>query len=562
MVSSVNSQNYMYSPYYAYGYQINPYNPYAQVYYAPWTYQNVQMAPVLAQDTYTPQNQTLAPFQTIQTQKTNKAKLSMFFINDTHGHIDNMTNILGASKQFDKEVQNKGADAIKISAGDNYAGSDTKRNNLMIKFLEYIGVQASAVGNHEYDASTSTLCDIAKNSKIKFLAANVILPQGSSFYNNIQKSVIIEQNGNRYGIVGLTPIDLETVASQSKTLEGVKPNSLDETVRLAQTEIDKLRAQGVNKIIITSHLGIDKDKQIAPLLDGVDIIQGGHSHSLTPELKQGENIVLSKTGEPIVIVQAGENGKYAGVLDVEFDENGIITTASLDVNKAQLEKSPVLEAIKSNVLGPSPKVGELLEADPLPENRRITPCGWTGFICDGMRAELNTDIALVNFANTRKVPKLGSITERDISETTPMKNKLMISKMTEKEIVRVIKEAAKTSMTSPTGEPGLMQASGLTYTITKTGDLVELNFVDKHGNKTPIDTSNPSDTKFYTVAHDSFVCEERKKPEYPGMIISSRKNQEVQQFDYDKDKTLIDYIKKLPNKDTLKITDDGRIKII
>ncbi len=536
------------------GYVPETYNT-TQGYYNPY-----QMAPALVQDTFVSQAQTQNA--KIANAKTNKAKLSLFFVNDMHGHIDNMTNILGASKQFDKDVKLKGADAIKISAGDNYAGSDVKRNNLMVDFLEYIGIQASAVGNHEYDASTSTLCDTAKKSSVKFLAANVVPPQGSDFYNNVQKSIIIEQNGNQYGIVGLTPIDLETVASQSRALEGVKPNSLEETVRLAQIEIDKLRAQGVNKIILTSHLGIDKDKQIAPLLEGVDIIQGGHSHNLTPELKQGENIVASKTGEPIIIVQAGENGKYAGVLDVDFDENGIITAAALDISRAELEKSPVLESIKSEALGPSPKVGELMEVDPLPENRRTTPCAWTGFLCDAMRAELNTDIAFVNSGNTRKVPKPGIITERDISETTPMKNVLMISNMTEKEIVRVIKEAAKTSMQSKTGEPGLMQASGLTYTITSAGDLVELNFVDKQGNKTPIDVNNPSDTKFYTVAHDSFVCEEREEPEYPGMFISAHKNQEVKKFDFDKDKTLIDYIKKLPNKDGLKITDDGRIKII
>ncbi|MCX4275107.1 MAG: metallophosphoesterase [Candidatus Gastranaerophilales bacterium] len=330
MVNGVNyNQNYIYQQPPVYGYQSNPYmqgyytapnmqQPYnvPQVYQTQtlnttqgyYSYQNAQMAPALTKDTYTPQNQAQSSARILPA-KTNKAKLSLFFINDLHGHIDNMTNILGASKQFDKDAQRKGADTIKISAGDNYAGSDVKRNDLMIKFLEYIGVQASAVGNHEYDASTSTLCDTAKNSKIKFLAANVIQPQGSEFYNNIQKSIIIEQNGNRYGIVGLTPVDLETVASRSNALEGVKPNSLDETVRLAQAEIDKLRAQGVNKIILTSHLGIDKDKQIAPLLDGVDIIQGGHSHNLTPELKQDENIVLSKSGEPVIIVQAGENGK-------------------------------------------------------------------------------------------------------------------------------------------------------------------------------------------------------------------------------------------------------------
>ncbi len=76
------------------------------------------------------------------------------------------------------------------------------------------------------------------------------------------------------------------------------------------------------------------------MLDGVDIVQGGHSHNLTPELKEGENILKSKSGEPVILVQAGENGKYAGILDVNFDENGIITAATLDVKGAALEKKP------------------------------------------------------------------------------------------------------------------------------------------------------------------------------------------------------------------------------
>jgi len=498
----------------------------------------------------------------IQTPKTNKTKLSLFFINDMHGHFDNMSNILGASMQFDKETKGKKVDTLKLSAGDNYAGGDVKKNNLMMNFLDFIGIEASAVGNHEYDATTSELCNINKNSKVKFLAANAIVPEGNEFYNNVSKSAIIQKDGGTYGVVGLTPFDLETVASKKEALEGVKPFNLEESAKLVQAEVDKLRAQGINKIILLSHIGIDKDKQIIPMLDGVDIVQGGHSHNLTPELKDGENILRSKSGEPVVLVQAGENGKYAGVLNVDFDENGIITAASMDIKKSALEKSPVLEHIKSSILGKSPKIGFLLAVDPLPENRRITPCAWTNFLCDSMRAELNTDIAFVNAGNTRKVPKAGTVTERDMAESTPMKNKLMISNMTEKEIVRVIKEAAKTSLTHETGEPGLIHASGLTYKVTSDGDLLEMNFIDKNGNSTPIDINNPREDKFYTVAHDSFVAEPRENMEYPGMLVSSHKDQNVQTFNYDKDKTVTDYMKKLPNKNELEIRDDYRLQVI
>ncbi len=494
--------------------------------------------------------------------KTNKTKLSLFFINDMHGHFDNMSNILGASLQFDKDTKQKGVDTLKLSGGDNFTGGDVERNKLMMNFLDYIGIEASAVGNHEYDATTSEFYNIKNSAKVKFLAANAKTPEGSEYYNNIAKSAIIQKDGGTYGVVGLTPFDLETVASKKEALEGIKPFNLEESAKLVQTEIDKLRAQGINKIILLSHIGIDQDKKIIPMLDGVDIVQGGHSHNLTSELKNGENVLKSKSGEPVILVQAGENGKYAGILNVDFDENGIITAASMDIKNAALEKSPVLEHIKTSVLGESPKVAVLKGIDPTPENRRIVPCAWTNFLADSMRSELNTDVAFVNAANMRKVPKLGILTERDITETTPLKNTLMVSNMTEKEIVRVVKEAAKTSLSHTTGEPGIMHVSGLSYKATSDGDLLEMNFVDKNGNKTPIDINNPKEDKFYTVAHDTFVAEYRENMEYPGMLISGHKNQNVQQFNFDKDKTAADYIKKLSNKEELEIKDDHRIEII
>ncbi len=509
----------------------------------------------LRQDTFE------SPVAQAKTSKTKKTKLSLFSINDLHGHIDNMSNILGASKQFDKDAKSQNADTIKLSSGDNIAGGDIKRNNLMLQFLNYLGIDASAVGNHELDGTATSLYKISEGKNFKFLAANAKEPANSQFYNNIEKSTIIEKNGNKYGVIGLMPFDLETVAGKKEALEGIKPYDINDSAKIVQKEVDKLRAQGINKIILLSHIGIDNDKKIIPMLDGVDIVQSGHSHTFTPELKEGETILKSKSGEPVLLLQAGENGKYANILDAEFDENGIITSASIKTYQAELDKSPVLESIKTSALGESPKVGTIQTVDNFPENKRTIPCAWTNFLCDAMRAELNTDIAFVNAANTRKVPKPGILTKRDITETTPLENKIMVSKMTEKEIIRVIREAAKTSLTSETGEPGIMHVSGLTYKVNATGDLTEVNFIDKNGNKTPMDINNPSEDKVYTVAHDSFVAEDREKPEYPGMLLSARKYKDTKQFDFDKDKLAADYIEKMPSKDNLVITDDSRIQI-
>ena len=83
-----------------------------------------------------------------------------------------------------------------------------------------------------------------------------------------------------------------------------------------------------------------------------------------------------------------------------------------------------------------------------------------------------------------------------------------------------------------------------------------MNFVDKNGNKIPIDINNPSDSITYTAAYDDFVA--REDGEYPLM----KPRFEVQHFDFDKDDTAIRYISKLQNKDDLELIDDKRLEIL
>ena len=500
------------------------------------------------------------PNSSVPAASKNKTKLSIFYINDMHGNIDNMSGMIAASDKFDKTVQKEGVDALKISAGDNFSGGDDKKNKLLINLLSRMGIDASAVGNHEFDSTISKLYDFIYPDKTKFLAANAKVPNGNAFYNNIQKSIIEEVNGTKYGLIGLMPFDLVTVTgNDQKKLEGIEPETLEKSVELVNEEVKKLQSQGIDRIILVSHIGNDKDKQIAPLLHGVDIIVGGHSHTEVDGVKSNENLFYNADNDPIVIVQTGENAKNVGVLNVEFDQNGDITAADNNLIPTNQEKSPVLNYLKDATMGPSPKIGTVNEIEPLPVNRRTTPSPWTHFMCDAMRTETGADIAFINAANTRKVPKKGTLTERDIMESTPLKNTLLVKKMTEKEIVRAIKDSLQATFSNETGEPGILHVSGLTYVADDSGNLKELNFVDKEGNKTPIDINNPSD-KTYNVCYDSFVA---KGTEYPVFVPETMTHKTVDNtFDFDKDKLTIDYINKHPDKEQLSVKDDGRIKIL
>ena len=481
-------------------------------------------------------------------------RLKLFYTNDWHGQTDNMGGILGGSLQFDSSTKGQKLDTLKLVAGDSWSGANTKKNNLILNLMNYMGFDACTLGNHELDAGTQAMEQIVNNSSgTKFISSNLKKQDGSN-PKGVENSFIKEVNGNKYGIIGLSPLDLKTVVATEK-IPDINVHDLNQTIAAAQDEINKMKAQGVNKIIILSHVGKDLDIQLASQLDGVDIIVGGHSHDKIENIKEGQNLVRSKSGEPVVILQTGQNAQNYGILDAEFDINGILTRVSNSVIETNKSKNSIIENIKSKEVGVSPSVATIEAIDPLPENRRIAPSAWTAMMADSMREELGTDVAIINSANIRKVPQIGKLTVQDVEESAPMKNSLLKTQMSEDQIVSAIKNAAWRSFGATDGYPGLLQCSGIEYTIDTNGNLLSLSFIDKSGAKTPVDVNNPSKTKMYSVALDSFLANGK---EYPEMIPKGQ----VEKFEIDKDTTMINMLKKRADKDKLIIKDDGRLKIV
>lgn len=491
------------------------------------------------------------------TKPINPNRLSIYYFNDTHGNSDQMAGVINSAKQFKLDSMNKSSVNFIFSAGDNYSGGNVKKNSFIVDLMQNImGVEASAVGNHEIDAGSEGFVEATKGKNINFVATNVILDDNNPMKDVIKKSIIKEQKGIKYGIIGTMPIDFEK-CTKKEVQKDLRVMNLNDTIQSLQNEINNLKSQGIDKIILLAHTGYDVDKEIAKNLDGLDIIVGGHTHTVVEGAQHGENIVTSKSGEPVLIVQAGENGKFYGIIDAEFDENGVLKSVGNNIIESKTKsKSPVIEHIKSQKLGVSPKVGSISSIDPMPANRRIAHCPWTSTMADSMKNELGGDIALINSANIRKVPQRGILTETDIQESAPMKNNLIKTKVTQKQLVEAIKNSAKTTMDDAEGVPGLLHVSGLTYKIDDKGNLLELNYVAKDGKKTPIDINNPSENITYTAIYDSFIAQ--KDGEYPELFPQFS----VQKYDFDKDKTMIDYLSKLKNKDNIEITDDKRIEIV
>ena len=157
-----------------------------------------------------------------------------------------------------------------------------------------------------------------------------------------------------------------------------------------------------------------------------------------------------------------------------------------------------------------------------------------------MKNELNTDIALLNAANIRGHFSQGTVDTRLMADITPFKNIMVIAEVSEPELVNAIKVGIS-SFNNDGNKPGLLLTSGLNYVVSKKGELKEMHFIDKDGNKIPIDINSPNPNKTYRVAMDDFCATGGDnyfpKDENPKFI--------KQRFDFDKDFLTCEYLKKI-----------------
>ncbi len=427
---------------------------------------------------------------------------SIFYVNDYHGKPINIERTVTASKVFDStEAKDMGfpavqtVDKLKLSSGDFQLGEDLGVNRMAVAGMNLLGVTASAMGNHECDAYNK-LNQIIPDMRYKLLACNIKFKPENPLGKKVEKSFIQEVNGHKYGIIGAGPTDL-ALTSQHHISANFDISSINKSIVEVQKEVDKLRKQGVDKIILLSHVGYRYDKRIAQETEGIDIILSGHSHELLQGVKEGENLFYSKTGEPVVIIQAGRDGNYFGVLNVEFDEKGILKKIQNNVSKtADFERDTVATEIFNHIMGKPREVGYINSAPPPVENDCADPNPHANFFADRMKEALDTEIVLLCASTIRTHLMPGKIDSQLIEEISPFKNNLCIVDYSEKELVDALKYSAKSQILL-NNKPGIMHTSGLKYTMSKNGKLLSASFIEKDGSESPIDIKNPSTDVFY-----------------------------------------------------------------
>lgn len=485
-------------------------------------------------------------------------EMSIGYVNDTHGQSNNMMRILS------------GLDGdLKLSAGDNDIGDEKNKpiHNVTMKFLNLADIKATALGNHELDTTQADLIDSLKGFNGDVLAVNFrkelienqdendVTRLGRAHLENaLKNSKIVEVKGQKIGLVGASPMDMFERLTHPNYHTDCSVDSLEETIDDIQQEVDTLKEQGVNKIVLLSHLGHKRDTIVAQNTSGIDVIIGGHTHELVKDIIEGENLLYSKDGEPVIMTEAGRDGNYFGKLNLVFDKEGVITKAQNNIGETRLfHKNLIYKHIFDKILGEPEEVGFILQAPPPPTNlAQENP--HANFVCDAMREEMGADIGLWNNGGIRNFFHEGPIDSRDIKDIAPFLDRVSLAEVSEKTLVDMFKATVHTTYTSHGFKPGLLAVSGLEYTVNpKEAKLTEMKYIDKNGNVEIINIDNPRPNKMYKVATDEFMMSAGAD-----FAVLAPEDKCLEILPYDKDVVTCNYIKKL-NKPII-INQTGRIK--
>ncbi|XP_053669557.1 apyrase-like [Anopheles marshallii] len=229
-----------------------------------------------------------------------------------------------------KSLQQEYADRnpIYLNAGDSFQGTiwyTLLRWNVTAHFLNLLPADAMTLGNHEFDHGVEGLVPFLEAIKSPMLVANIDDRDEPTLRGMYQKSVVLDRDGRKVGIIGVIHHATDTLSMTDRV------HFLDE-VECINREASALKQLGVDIIVVLSHCGFTIDQDIARQCPEVDVIVGGHSHTLLhtgevtdwPDMPAGSYpfVVAQDSGRQVLIVQAGSFTKYVGHLLVYFDENG------------------------------------------------------------------------------------------------------------------------------------------------------------------------------------------------------------------------------------------------
>ncbi len=393
-----------------------------------------------------------------------------------------------------KEALKQNPNTIFTLGGDTLSPSVetlTYKGAQMIDAWNAVGIDYAVFGNHEFDIKTPVLLERIKESKFRWLGANVMDKDTKRIFADTPKYVIVEYPGGvKVGIIGLLLPEAKETSSMADNL------LVEDFCETAKKYVPEMRKEGANAIVGLTHLFMAQDKKLAQCAD-FDLILGGHEHSL---------LQSSSNGTPIfkMTADAREMGKFNLNFNRQTKKLESMDWEIIPVTDKIAEApefAEVFDKYKDLLQKLAGKVGQtsvVLDAGSSSNRTQETNVG--NFIADAFRNSTKSDIGFVNGGSIRAdlTYNPGSITKRDVLSMLPFNNPVVKIEISGKTLREVLEHGVARSAEDP--EPGRFpQVSGITYKF-NTSLAVGSRIVEPKVAGMPID-----DAKIYTLATTSFL---------------------------------------------------------
>jgi 5'-nucleotidase len=411
------------------------------------------------------------------------------------------------------ELEADGENVLVLDAGDQYQGSlffTTYRGAAAGEFMEEIGFDAMALGNHEFNNGPEGILPLLNAVSFPVISGNLDVSQDPALNGRVGDHVVLDVNGVQVGIVSALTRDTMEISSPGDTV------IFQEEIDALQGDVDDLTEQGVDIIIALTHVGLPADMRIAEAVTGIDAIVGGHSHTLLSNTDEDADgpypmMVENPEGAEVPVVQAYAYSKYLGHLTLTFDDAGNVTDATGDVmlldasvtpdeeiaNRVAELAGPIEEAM-AEVVG---ETTEFIEGDR--SVCRAMECSMGNLVADAMLdrvADQGIQIAIQNGGGLRASIDEGEVTMGEVFTVLPFQNTLATFQLSGADVLAALENGVSQV---EEGAGRFAQVAGLRYTWdpqAEPGSRIVSAEVDMDGTWEPVD---PEAT--YGVVSNNFM---------------------------------------------------------
>ncbi|TAN01576.1 MAG: LysM peptidoglycan-binding domain-containing protein, partial [Rhizobiaceae bacterium] len=397
----------------------------------------------------------------------------------------------------------------------------------------------------EFDNGEEGLAAFLDKVHFPVLGANVLPDIHAKIGNRVKPYVVLTVGGQKIGIVGAVANDTDVISSPGPHV------LIGNDAEAITAAVNQLQKEGVDKIIALTHVGYRRDMNVIAKIPGVDVVVGGHSHTLlsnTDPKAAGPypTFVQNPQGYEVPIVTAASYSRYLGEVTVTFDDHGVVKEATgepipLDAN---IKPDPAVTARIRELAGPIADLRAKPVAEttaPIDGNRetcRKQECTMGDLVADAMlerTRKQGVTIAIVNGGGLRASIGGGQVTMGDVLDVLPFQNTLATFALSGKDIVAALENGVSQIEANAGRFP---QVSGVHYTFDRSmpsnGGRIKSVDVLEDGAWKPIDPA-----KTYLVVSNNYL-----RAGGDGYSVLRDKAKDAYDYGPDLADVLVDYLRK------------------